>query len=278
MSRTTEYPIAFARGAFEAGKEALADYSCPKSPHKFTQPQLFAMLVLKQFSKLDYRGTVTRLANWSELREALGLKRVPNYLTRCYAEGRLLGMGTLNACLMQRLLSLAEPFHREVLLYESGLLAQMPGGIAAPRLMGLIRWADDEPWIWLRDVTGLRGLQWPAERFAHSARDAGASFLPARPGGPPLRFGLPPHLPAGTRVGGVESVSDPMTEVYLDISSKSFLSTLVKLAKLSLSWAFISATVCFSRGSSAGIVLSIFSLATAWSSCSAPSAKARVAL
>ena len=53
MSRTTKDPVAFARAALEAGKEALAEYSCPKSPHKFAQPQLFAMLVLKQFFKLD---------------------------------------------------------------------------------------------------------------------------------------------------------------------------------------------------------------------------------
>ena len=103
MSRTTKDPIAFARAAYQAGKEALADYSCSKSPHKFTQPQLFAMLVLKQFFKLDYRGVVTWLSNWSELREALELKRVPNYSTLCYAEGRLLKKGALIACMMQRL-------------------------------------------------------------------------------------------------------------------------------------------------------------------------------
>jgi len=108
MSRTTKNPIALARAAFEAGKEALADYSCPKSPHKFTQPQLFAMLVLKQFFKLDYRGVVAWLSNWTELREALELKRVPNYSTLCYAERRLLKKGARNASLMQRLLSLAE--------------------------------------------------------------------------------------------------------------------------------------------------------------------------
>ena len=93
MSRTTKDPIALARAALEAGKEALAEYSCPKSPHKFTQPQLFAMLVLKQFFKLDYRGTVTWLSRWKELRDAIGLPRVPHYSTLCYAEGRLLKKG-----------------------------------------------------------------------------------------------------------------------------------------------------------------------------------------
>ncbi len=104
MSRTTKDPIALARAALEAGKEALSDYSCPKSPHKFTQPQLFAMLILKQFFKLDYRGVVAWLSKWAELREALDLERVPNYSTLCYAEGRLLKKGAHNACLMQQLL------------------------------------------------------------------------------------------------------------------------------------------------------------------------------
>jgi len=102
MSRTTKDPIALARAALEAGKEALPDYSHPKSPHKFTQPQLFAMLVLKQFLKLDYRGVVTWLSRWTELRDALELKRVPHYSTLCYAEGRLLKKGALKDFLTQQ--------------------------------------------------------------------------------------------------------------------------------------------------------------------------------
>ena len=98
MSRTTKDPIALARAALESGKEALSDFSCPKSPHKFTQPQLFAMLVLKQFFKLDYRGTVAWLSKWSELREALGIRRIPHYSTLCYAEERLLKRGLPSDC------------------------------------------------------------------------------------------------------------------------------------------------------------------------------------
>ena len=108
MSRTTKDPIALARAALEAGKEALSDYSCAKSPHKFTQPQLFTMLVLKQFFKLDYRGLVEWLSKWSELRETLELKRVPHYSTLCYAEGRLLKKGALAGFWMQRWLSPAD--------------------------------------------------------------------------------------------------------------------------------------------------------------------------
>ena len=42
--------------ALAAGRDAFCDYSNVFSPHKFTQPQLFACLVLKEFEKKDYRG------------------------------------------------------------------------------------------------------------------------------------------------------------------------------------------------------------------------------
>ena len=98
MSRTTQDPIAVATMALEAGRKALPDYSCRKSPHKFTQPQLFAMLVLKQFFKRDYRGTVEWLSKWSELRSALSLKKVPHFRTLHEAAKRLLKKGAVDVC------------------------------------------------------------------------------------------------------------------------------------------------------------------------------------
>jgi hypothetical protein len=82
-----------------------------------------------------------------------------------------------------------EPFQREVLLYESGLLDDLPGGIVAPRLLGVTRRADDQPCMWLQDVTGLPALQWPLERFGHLARQFG------RMQGAFLASGPPPDLP-----------------------------------------------------------------------------------
>ena len=93
MSKTTKDPIALARAALKAGQAALPDYSGPKSPHKFTQPQLFALLELRQFLKTDYRGLVAMVAQWSDLREVLDLKGTPHYSTLCYAERRLLKKG-----------------------------------------------------------------------------------------------------------------------------------------------------------------------------------------
>jgi len=88
--QTTKSTLAVARTALEAAKRALPDYSCPKSPKKFTQPQLLACLVVKEFQNLDYRGIHVMLAEWSDLRNVLGLDKVPHFTTLCQAAKRLL--------------------------------------------------------------------------------------------------------------------------------------------------------------------------------------------
>ena len=105
MSKTTKDPIALARMALEAGRKALPPYSRPKSPHKYTQAQLFAMLVLREFLEHDYRKFVICLEQWSDLREALELDCVPHYSTLCYAADRLLKKGAPASSSMQRWLS-----------------------------------------------------------------------------------------------------------------------------------------------------------------------------
>jgi hypothetical protein len=86
----TKSAVRVAREAMAVGRRALPRYGSRYSRHTYTQPQLFALLVLRQFLKTDYRGVVTLVAEWGELRRALGLKRVPHYSTLCYAERRLL--------------------------------------------------------------------------------------------------------------------------------------------------------------------------------------------
>jgi hypothetical protein len=85
---TTESLIDLARSALKAAKETLPTYSSPKSRHDFTQPQLAAMLALKRILRTNYRGLVATLAEWPELRRALGLRKVPHYSTLCYAARR----------------------------------------------------------------------------------------------------------------------------------------------------------------------------------------------
>jgi hypothetical protein len=96
---TTDYPMtksprAVAREALRLARESLPAYSSKYSRKDFTQHQLFAVLALKAFLKTDYRGVVAALADFAELRGDLGLAKVPDHSTLCYAEQRLLKRGT----------------------------------------------------------------------------------------------------------------------------------------------------------------------------------------
>jgi hypothetical protein len=92
----TRSPVALAKMALRVARDALPAYSSPFSRHDFTQHQLFAILVLKQFLKTDYRGVVQVLADWSDLRRLLGLTKLPHYSTLKYAHDRLLKKGAFS--------------------------------------------------------------------------------------------------------------------------------------------------------------------------------------
>jgi hypothetical protein len=89
----TKSPRAVAREALRLAQETLPAYSSKFSRKDFTQHQLFAVLALKTFLKADYRGVVQHLADFAELREDLGLAKVPDHSTLCYAAKRLLKKG-----------------------------------------------------------------------------------------------------------------------------------------------------------------------------------------
>lgn len=89
----TKSPRAVAKEALRLAQQALEPYSAVRSRKDFTQHQLFAVLALKTFFKTDYRGIARLLTDFSELREELGLTKVPHYSTLCYAAGRLLKKG-----------------------------------------------------------------------------------------------------------------------------------------------------------------------------------------
>jgi hypothetical protein len=89
----TKSPRAVAREALRLAQEALPAYSSKFSRQDFTQAQLFALLALKTFFKTDYRGVVQLAEDFAELREELGLTKVPHYSTLCKAEQRLLKKG-----------------------------------------------------------------------------------------------------------------------------------------------------------------------------------------
>ena len=93
----TKSPRAVAQEALRLAQEAIPAYSSKFSRKDFTQHQLFAVLALKTFLKTDYRGVIALLEDFAELRDDLGLDKIPHYSTLCYAEQRLLKRGRSSA-------------------------------------------------------------------------------------------------------------------------------------------------------------------------------------
>jgi hypothetical protein len=77
--------------AYQAARQALPAYSHRFSPKKFTQHQLFACLVLKEFLRTDYRGLAAHLADHPELARSIGFgEELPHFTTYQKAADRLL--------------------------------------------------------------------------------------------------------------------------------------------------------------------------------------------
>ena len=90
VARTSKSPNTVARAALLAAQRVLPLYTHPNSPKKFTQHQLFACLVLKNFWKTDYRGVVAQLEDHPELCRLLRLNSVPHFTTLQKASQHLL--------------------------------------------------------------------------------------------------------------------------------------------------------------------------------------------
>lgn len=77
----------------------------------------------------------------------------------------------------------ASYWKREMLAYQSGLLADLPVGLTAPRCFGVV----EQPgggWLWLEEITDAATGRWPRERFRAVARCLGifsAAYLTGRP-------------------------------------------------------------------------------------------------
>ena len=86
----TRSPVALARKAVEIAERALPAYSSRYSRKDYTQHQLFALMVLATFLKVDHRGIVALVKDWSDIRQAIGLTKVPHWSTLYKAQQRLL--------------------------------------------------------------------------------------------------------------------------------------------------------------------------------------------
>ena len=101
--RTSKSPAEILKTALAVGRKALRTYSHRFSPKTFTQPQLFACLVLKESLKLDYRGVSALLDDTPSLREAIGLAQAPHFTTLQKASKRLLKLRRVQRLLDQTL-------------------------------------------------------------------------------------------------------------------------------------------------------------------------------
>lgn len=90
MAITSKSPIKVVLAALATARRALPAYSHRYSPKKFTQHQLFACLVLKNFLKTDYRGVAEHLADHPLLLSIMDLRAVPHFTTLQKASARLL--------------------------------------------------------------------------------------------------------------------------------------------------------------------------------------------
>jgi hypothetical protein len=109
--KTSKSPRCVIETAYLVGQEALPPYSHYYSPKKFTQPQLFACLVLKEFLQLDYRKLSALLEDCGELGSAIGLTNVPHFTTFQKAAQRLLRIPLANR-LLDQTIRLAQNQHQ----------------------------------------------------------------------------------------------------------------------------------------------------------------------
>jgi hypothetical protein len=87
---TSKSPRRVLQVAYDAACEALPAHRHKFSPKKFTQHQLLACLVLKEFLRLDYRGFAVHLEDHPDLCRLIYLEVVPHFTTFQKAAVRLL--------------------------------------------------------------------------------------------------------------------------------------------------------------------------------------------
>lgn len=123
MAATSKSPRDVLLVGHVVGLLALPEYAHKCSPKTYTQPQLFACLVLKEFLHRDYRGIEQLLKDMPELTAAIDLKQVPDHSTLQKAAKRLLSSEMATSLLdvtvrLGKLLNKVEP---------RGALAAMDG-------------------------------------------------------------------------------------------------------------------------------------------------------
>jgi hypothetical protein len=80
QKRESKY-VRFARLAYAVAQASVPRYAHPKSPQRFTQPQIVVCLLLTQYLNLSYRNTEEWLLASAEVRTVLEMTDVPDHST-----------------------------------------------------------------------------------------------------------------------------------------------------------------------------------------------------
>lgn len=98
---TSKSPNDVARLAYITAKRVLPAYRHEFSPKKFTQHQLAACLVMKEFFRTDYRGLAELLKDSSDLKRILELRIVPHFTTFQKAARTILRKRTIKKLIIE---------------------------------------------------------------------------------------------------------------------------------------------------------------------------------
>src|ERR1019366_5094759 len=88
--QTCRSPLELMRRAYELGQRVWPDYDSRFSRQDFTQPQLFACLVVRESLRLSYRKTEAFLLDVPDWLVEIEMSRVPDHNTLWRAFGSLL--------------------------------------------------------------------------------------------------------------------------------------------------------------------------------------------
>ncbi len=96
---TCKSPRKVFNAAYVLAAACLKERRSKFSRHDFTDPQLFACLVLREHQKKSYRGVVALLEDCPQWCADIGLKKVPDHNTLCCAFHRLIKPGVIERML-----------------------------------------------------------------------------------------------------------------------------------------------------------------------------------
>lgn len=180
--------------ALQVARRHLLAYSHPKSPRRYTQPQLMACLILKALLNETYRGVVAQLELSDRLCDVLGLEQVPSPSTLKKFADRVADVELLDALVAQvlRLCQERGLVVEDVALDSTGLqnggasthyrsrsgkkgghYVKLSLGIVCGSLLAVTMAIDRGP---NNDMTHLRQLLWQASGRCNPSRlyaDAG---------------------------------------------------------------------------------------------------------